>query len=87
MCLSVPSKIISLDAANMATVECLGVSRQVSLDLMDQPAQLGDYVLIHVGFAMTKLDEADALASIALYQQALDAMDAEEQALQSTIQS
>jgi len=78
MCLSIPSKIIQLDDCNLATVDSMGVSRQVSLDLIDEPVALGDYVLIHVGFAMTKMDEADALASLELYQQIIEQMDAEQ---------
>ncbi|GKT11759.1 MAG: hydrogenase expression/formation protein HypC [Thiomicrorhabdus sp.] len=77
MCLSIPSIITQIDVDNIATVDSMGVRRQVSLDLMDQAVTIGDYVLIHVGFAMTKLDEADALASLELYQQIIDEMDAE----------
>ena len=52
MCLSIPSKVISIDENNFATVETLGVKRGVSLDLIGEPVGVGDYVLIHVGFAM-----------------------------------
>lgn len=75
MCLSIPSKVTHIDELNIATVDTMGVQRQVSLDLMAEPVELGDYVLIHVGFAMTKMDEADALASLALYQQMIDVME------------
>ena len=56
MCLSIPSKITQIDGMNVATVDTMGVQRQVSLDLMPEPVVLGDYVLIHVGFAMTKME-------------------------------
>lgn len=59
----------------MATVDSLGVQRQISLDLMPEPVEEGDYVLIHVGFAMNKIDESDALASLQLFQQMMDAED------------
>lgn len=75
MCLSVPSKIIQISEHNMATVDSLGVQRQISLDLMPEPVEEGDYVLIHVGFAMNKIDESDALASLQLFQQMMDAED------------
>lgn len=59
----------------MATVDSLGVQRQISLNLMPGPVEEGDYVLIHVGFAMNKIDESDALASLQLFQQMMDAED------------
>jgi len=76
MCLSVPSKVVEIHAGDAATVETMGVRRQVSLALMPETVELGDYVLIHVGFAMNKIDEADALQSLALYQEMIDLMDA-----------
>ena len=78
MCLSIPSKITEISEENIATVDTMGVKRQVSLDLVPEPVQIGDYVLIHVGFAMSKIDEADALASIDFYKELLEKMDEEE---------
>jgi hydrogenase expression/formation protein HypC len=78
MCLSIPSKVIQIDAHNMATVDTLGVQRQVSLDLMPESVAIGEYVLIHVGFAMNKIDEADALQSLALYREMIELMDQQE---------
>lgn len=69
MCLSIPSKIISIDENNFATVETLGVRRGVSLDLLPEPATVGEYVLIHVGFAMEKIDTKRAKESIEIYEQ------------------
>ncbi len=77
MCLSIPSKITQIESANIATVDTMGVQRQVSLDLMAEPVSIGDYVLIHIGFAMTKMDEIAALESLALYQEMIALMDAE----------
>lgn len=82
MCLSIPSKIIQIEAANIATVDTMGVQRQVSLELMAEPVSIGDYVLIHIGFAMTKMDETAALESLELYQEMVDLMDAESSLLQ-----
>ncbi len=78
MCLSIPSKIIQIESENIATVDTMGVQRQVSLDLMAEPVSIGDYVLIHIGFAMTKMDEIAALDSLELYQEMVDLMDAEQ---------
>jgi hydrogenase expression/formation protein HypC len=76
MCLSIPSKIKSIDEKNnIATVDTMGVERQASLDLIDQEVGIGDYVLIHIGFAMNKIDEEDALESLKVYQEIIDKMD------------
>lgn len=78
MCLSIPSKIVEIDEDNIATVDTMGVKRQVSLDLMADEAGIDDYILIHVGFAMSKIDEEEALLSLQMYQEILEAMEEEE---------
>lgn len=64
MCLAIPAKIVALldDERDLALVEVLGVRRRVDLGLLkdDYPVQ-GDWVLIHVGFAMSKISEAEAV--------------------------
>jgi hydrogenase expression/formation protein HypC len=64
MCLAIPGKIVEISASNpeSALVEVVGVRRKVDLGLLeeDRPV-LGDWVLIHVGFAMSKISEKDAL--------------------------
>nr|WP_315519671.1 HypC/HybG/HupF family hydrogenase formation chaperone [uncultured Campylobacter sp.] len=76
MCLSIPSKIIEIDENNVATVETLGVTRKVSLDLISEDVKVGEYVLIHVGYAMQKIDTQFALESLDVYQKIADDMDA-----------
>lgn len=64
MCLAIPAKIVEILEANgtQATVEIAGVRRRVDLGLLqDDMPQPGDWVLIHVGFAMSKISEQDAL--------------------------
>jgi hydrogenase expression/formation protein HypC len=79
MCLSIPSQITKIDRSrNMATVDTMGVAREASLDLIDQQVDVGDYVLIHIGFAMNKIDEADALQSLEAYREIIAVMEAEE---------
>ncbi|MCI4400015.1 MAG: HypC/HybG/HupF family hydrogenase formation chaperone [Campylobacteraceae bacterium] len=78
MCLSIPSKVVSLDEDNMATVDTLGVKRVVSLDLMPESVNVGDYVLIHIGYAINKIDEESALASIETFKEIIAQMDEEE---------
>lgn len=78
MCLSIPSKVVVIDEDNVATVDTMGVKRQVSLDLMPDEVSVGDYILIHVGFAMSKIDEEEARQSLQMYQEILEAMEEEE---------
>lgn len=61
MCLAIPGKIIEIvDAENqIAKVDVGGVRRNINIGMIDD-TQVGDYVLIHVGFAMTKIDEQQA---------------------------
>ena len=64
MCLAIPGKIVEFVPANpgAAVVEVAGVRRRVDLGLLENdPPLLGDWVLIHVGFAMSKISEQDAL--------------------------
>jgi len=64
MCLAIPGKIVEISSANpeSALVEVVGVRRRVDLGLLqdDRPIP-GDWILIHVGFAMSKISEQDAL--------------------------
>jgi hydrogenase expression/formation protein HypC len=63
VCLAIPGRIVALDPenANQAVVDVAGVRRKVDLGLLqDDPPVPGDWVLIHVGFAMSKISEADA---------------------------
>lgn len=74
MCLSIPSKVVEIDENNVATVETLGVTRKVSLDLISEEVKVGEYVLIHVGYAMQKIDTNFALESLEAYRQIADDM-------------
>ncbi len=68
MCLAIPARVTTIDEDNMAQVEVLGVVRQASLDLTPQ-AQVGDYVLVHAGFAIEVVDTAQAQETIELVKQ------------------
>ncbi|TSA84730.1 HypC/HybG/HupF family hydrogenase formation chaperone [Helicobacter mehlei] len=74
MCLAIPSKVIAIEGST-ALVETLGVQREASLDLMGEPVDVGDFVLLHVGFVMGKIDQQDAQESLALYEQMIANMD------------
>ncbi|MCQ2900079.1 HypC/HybG/HupF family hydrogenase formation chaperone [Helicobacter pylori] len=73
MCLAIPSKVIAIND-NVALLETLGVQREASLDLMDESVKVGDYVLLHIGYVMSKIDEKEALESIELYQEMIAKM-------------
>ena len=64
MCLGIPGKITKIEGKS-ATVDIGGVFRQVSLQLLDKVA-IGDYVLLHSGFAIQKMDEQDAKETLDL---------------------
>ncbi|MFZ5991443.1 MAG: HypC/HybG/HupF family hydrogenase formation chaperone, partial [Deinococcota bacterium] len=63
MCLAIPGQIVQFNGAakHLATVEVSGVKRQVNVDLLrGSPLEVGDWVLIHVGFAMSKISQQEA---------------------------
>jgi hydrogenase expression/formation protein HypC len=67
MCLGIPGRVVELlsDSDQLAKVEVEGVRRTVSIGLLeDDPARPGDWVLIHVGFAMAKIDEREAAMTL-----------------------
>ncbi len=61
MCLGIPGRVVALrDNPHLATVDVLGDETTVNIGMLEEPVAPGDYVLIHVGFAMNKIDAADA---------------------------
>jgi hydrogenase expression/formation protein HypC len=87
MCLAIPGQILEIvdDANRLARVEVAGVRRTVNIGLLDGPEEAGpgDWVLIHVGFALSKIDEDEAMATHRLlremgaeYQQELEELKA-----------
>jgi hydrogenase expression/formation protein HypC len=70
MCLAVPMEIVKIDG-DVADVAVAGVTRQVRLDLMPEKAEIGDYVIVHAGFALNRLNREEALETIKLFQQVL----------------
>jgi hydrogenase expression/formation protein HypC len=67
MCLAIPGEIVELlpGRADLAKVDVAGVRRAVNIGLLDGVG-VGDWVLVHVGFAMSKIDEAEAAATLEL---------------------
>jgi hydrogenase expression/formation protein HypC len=73
MCLAIPGLVVEMvDEGNrLARVDVAGVRRTVNIGLLDsdeRPAEVGDWVLIHVGFAISRVDEEEAAATLALLQ-------------------
>lgn len=65
MCLAIPVKIVALTGPGMAKVALGGIVKEVSVILIEDP-QPGDYVMLHVGFALARIDEAEAKQTLAL---------------------
>ena len=71
MCLGVPGKVVAIDGLN-ATVDFFGVRKELRLDIVDEPVQVGDYVLNHVGFAIRRIPPDEVQETLALFDQILD---------------
>ncbi len=68
MCLAMPARVVEVAADDQAVVDLDGVRKQVSLALVEDVA-VGDYVIVHVGYALQKLDTEEAAATLALFAQ------------------
>ena len=72
MCLGIPMKVVDIGEDRMGTVEMAGVRREVGLHLVDD-AEIGEYVIVHAGFAISKLDEKEAQETLALLREMAEA--------------
>lgn len=75
MCLAIPAKIVRIED-NMGTIDMEGIQREVSLLLLED-SKLGDYVIVHAGFAIHKIDEEEAMESIKLLREMASLLDRE----------
>jgi len=66
MCLAIPARVVELRPGLRAVVDLSGVRKEVSIDLVDD-AQLGDYVIVHVGYAIGRIDPEEAERTLALF--------------------
>jgi hydrogenase expression/formation protein HypC len=71
MCLAIPARVIRLDGSKAQVDFGEGVLREVNVTLVD--AKVGDYVLVHAGYAIQTVDEKDALETLALWKEILAA--------------
>lgn len=76
MCLAVPVKVVAVNG-NEATVDIGGVWSRVRLDLLGEEVKPGDYILVHTGFAIRRLDPADAEETLKLFDELFQAADGE----------
>lgn len=67
MCLAIPLKLIEING-NKATGEAMGMTRQLRVDFIKDP-QVGDYVMVHAGFAIERLPEGQALTDIEAWEE------------------
>jgi hydrogenase expression/formation protein HypC len=66
MCLAIPVRVVELRSDSKAVVDLDGVRKEISLALVDD-VQVGDYVILHVGHALSKLDAEEAARTLALF--------------------
>ena len=66
MCLALPVKVIELGPGDTAIVDLGGVRKEISLALLDD-VNVGDYVILHVGYALSRLDPDEAAKTLALF--------------------
>ncbi len=84
MCLGVPGRIVEVDGF-VAQVDFWGVRRAIRLDVVDEPVAAGDWVLNHVGFAIRRIPPEEVDATLALYDEILDA--AEQDAMRADVRA
>ncbi len=78
MCLAIPARIVNIEN-NMGTVDMAGIQKKVSLILLED-AQVGDYVIVHAGFGIHKIDEQAAMESLRILREAAYLLDVEDPA-------
>jgi len=78
MCLAIPAKIVNIEDG-MGTVDMAGVQKKVSLILLEE-AQVGDYIIVHAGFGIHKIDEEVAMESLRILREAAHLLDVEDPA-------
>ncbi len=76
MCLAVPLKVIDINHL-IATVDLYGALKEISLLLMPEEVKIGDYVLVHAGFAIQKVDEEAANDALNLFKEVAESLDRE----------
>jgi hydrogenase expression/formation protein HypC len=86
MCLGVPGKVVEVDGL-LATVDFWGVRKQIRLEVVDEPVQVGDYILNHVGYAIRRIPTGEVDATLALYEELLRLAEHEDDLMAADIKS
>jgi len=66
MCLALPAKVLALHEAGMATVDVGGITKEISLGLLEE-VKVGEYVIVHVGYALSCISAEEAQKTLALF--------------------
>lgn len=74
MCLALPAQIVKINNLENAVITIGGVEKEISLSLVDN-VQVGDFVIVHVGYALARLDEKEARKTLALFSEIVDKKD------------
>ena len=69
MCLAIPARVVTLHGDTTATVEVGGVRKRISILLVDDEAKVDDYVLVHVGYALSVIEPEEAEQTLALFEE------------------
>lgn len=72
MCIAFPGKILTIDQDNFAVIDISGTRREVSLEIVDEPVAVGDYVICHAGYAIQRIDEEVALEKLSFLKELID---------------
>ncbi|HCU69159.1 MAG TPA: hydrogenase assembly protein HupF [Desulfomicrobium sp.] len=71
MCLAIPMEVLTIDGQS-AEVQVGGTRQTVRLDLISEFPEVGDFVIVHAGFALTRLDREEAVATLKLFEEGLN---------------
>ncbi len=72
MCLAIPARVCEILENSKVKVDITGVIREADSSLLDEPLNIGDYVLVHTGFCISKLDKKEALEDLKLWDEILE---------------
>jgi hydrogenase expression/formation protein HypC len=71
MCLAIPMEVVAIEG-NMATVKMGDIQRQASLDLVDTVPRVGDYLIVHAGYAIHRVDPEEAKTTLSYFKEIFD---------------
>lgn len=82
MCLAIPSRIVQIDGLR-AIIDVYGARREINLMLMPEEVSIGDYVLVHAGFALQKVEQESAHEALQMISKIIEDVEKEEEAEQA----